>query len=170
VLAVTCGELTIQPEINAGHILSAAATLSVGLILNQIYNRHASTRSVERQLLLTHASEISNALADAYSAFLACPIGKKIPKELSDRVSTAERRLSNAVHSMETALNSCGVRTPKGFDLLKEARFSLKEALTDDPFPLGAYTGADAGRINGAFTKMRDEATRSTFALNKALN
>lgn len=119
-------------------------------------------------LLIMQANEISEALTDAYHTFLQCPVGKKLSKDLSDRVSIAERRLSNAVHSIEVALNSCGITPGKAFESLKEARFSLKEALTDDPFPSGSFTSADASRIQGAFKQMRDDTTRLTFAVNKA--
>ena len=161
--------LKLDPNINAGHIINAVATICVGLILNQIYNRRASTRNIERQLLLAQIGEASAALTEPYDVFFNAQSEGSSLKRYQNRLSRAERRrLSNSVHSIEVALSACEVDAGKAFDSVKEARFRLKEALTDDPFPAGSFTGADASKIQGAFAAMRDETTRLAFAVNKA--
>lgn len=167
-VAAHYSSLKLRETMEPGQLVGAIVTLSVVLVLNEVYNRHTSTKTVERQLLIDHVSDIRNTLMETYHAFLACPTSSAIPKETSAKISQSERQFSNAVHSLEVALGYCGVCPGKEFDSLKEARFALKELLTDDPFPNGPFDSAKASQILGSFKTVRDQSTRLLFAINKA--
>jgi hypothetical protein len=160
--------LRLRETVEPGQLISAIVTLLVVLVLNQIYNRQASTRGVERQLLLEHVGDIRSTLQETYHAFLASPAAAGNLKDAAAKISQAERQFSNAVHSLEVALQYCNVCPGVEFESLKESRFTLKELLTDDPFPLGRYDTARASQIQGAFKMLRDQLTRLLFAINRA--
>jgi hypothetical protein len=49
---------------------------------------------------------------------------------------------------------------------MKEARFRLKELLTDSPFPSGPYTAERGEQIQAAFKILRDQSTDVLFHVN----
>jgi len=154
-------------QVDIGNCLNAAATAFVALLVGYLYAERASSRRANTDLLLECAREVKAAITALHQAALPCHRGKKLSPLERITLTTAERELSNAVHSFEHATACCKMRSnPFQLDKLKDARATLKDTLTDTPFP-GPYDNSACSRINSAFKSVRDELTRITFDVNR---
>jgi hypothetical protein len=154
-------------KVDLGNVLGAVATLIVAVLINQVFARHVSRASTDTALLLDHLAEIRTTMKRLEKASENARSGKKLSKTECLVVNTAERDLSNSVHSLEHALDCCGIQKGKlCFDALKKRRLNVKKALTDSPYP-GPYNTKQQNAISNAFKLLNDEVTRITFDVHR---
>ncbi len=149
-----------------GSVADAFVLLVVGALVEYAYLKQSSEKSADNDLLLTIVAEAKTAFSKLADLEQNCESGKVLTAQQRRSLTCAEREFSNAVHSVEKALDYCTIDLRSlAFDKLKDARVSLKDCLTDTPFP-GPYDPASLVRIRTAFKAMRDELTRIAFAIN----
>jgi hypothetical protein len=152
--------------VDIGNVLNAIAVLVVGLLINYLYTHRASSKKADTDLLLDVIRDCKTALGSVLTAGRACDSKKKLTLEQQRELTSAERELSNAVHSVELALCCCSIKLDTlNFQKLKDARAELKDSLTDSPFP-GPYDNASLARMQSASKSFRDELTRVAFSVN----
>jgi type II secretory pathway pseudopilin PulG len=154
------------PQIDIGNVLNFLGVLFVAVLINLLYADRASRKQKRTDLLLEQIKEVKSAFATLHCTAQSCNPAEALNREQQTGVTTAERELSNAVHSLELAFRECGEnrdRVPT-CEKLKDARSSLKDSITDSPYP-GPYNSSDLTRISSAMKTFRDEVTRITFAV-----
>jgi hypothetical protein len=155
------------PTLTLGDALHALAILLVGVVIDYVYASQTSSKQSDTKLLLDLVTDARTALHALEETSAVCKSGKKLAQEERADLLSAERDLSNAVHSIEEGLGHCSVKLHKlDFEKLKDARVKLKESLTDNPFP-GPYDPLSLRTIRDGFTLMRNELTRMAFAINR---
>lgn len=159
--------LRLSDQVDVGATLNAIATLLVAFLIGYLYTEEASSKRADTDLLLESVREARAAVVALQQAAFPCHRGKKLTLLEQTALTVAERDLSNAIHSLEYAIDCSKVRS-NSLEIykLKDARAALKDSLTDTPFP-GPYDGSARSRINSAFKLVRDELTRITFAISR---
>ncbi|MHB8653868.1 MAG: hypothetical protein ACYDA9_08320 [Terriglobia bacterium] len=160
--------ISISPTVDAGNLLNAVAILAVGVIIEYLYASQSSSKRADTELLLDLVRDANRAFRQLEMiSSQVCATHKKLTRDEQRGLTSLERDLSNAVHSIESALGYCQVKLHElDFEKLKDARVSLKASLTDSPFP-GPYDDGSQRSIHAAFKTMRDELTRTAFAINR---
>jgi hypothetical protein len=154
--------------VDVGAVLNAAAVVVIGVLIGYIYAKQSSSKRADTELLLDLVRDANRAFCklERVSSQL-CSRRRSLSEEEQDTLISAERDVSNAVHSIESALRHCGAKLHKlDFDKLKDARIAVKDSLTDSPFP-GPYDDSSRRGIRTSLKAMRDELTRITFAINR---
>ena len=161
-----CHRSQLSYSVDFGSILDAAVFLLVGAFIEYAYSKQSSDKRADTDLLLEIVQDARNALESLEKASHACGGGEALTSEQRTSLTRSARGLSNAVRSIEQALNHCNADLGKlKFDHVKSASSDLNESLTDTPFP-GPYDGMSLSRIGVSFRNMRDELTRIAFAIN----
>lgn len=160
--------IRLSPTIDAGTILNAIAVVVIGVLVGYLYADQSSSKRADTELLLDLVRDANRSFRELESiSSQRCKRDSKLTEEEQGDLISTERGLSNAVHSIESALGHCGSKLHElDFDKLKDARVTLKETLTDSPFP-GPYDEGSQRIIRMAFKVMRDELTRIAFAINR---
>lgn len=157
---------TVSYSVDFGSLADAIVFLAVGALIEYAYSKSSSDKQADTNLLLELVSEARMALRELGSKSENCSTRKPLSPAERNELFYSERELSNAVHSIEEALSYCKQDlTVLKFESLKRAREELKDALTDSPFP-GPYDTVSISRIRALLKKMRDELTRTAFAIN----
>lgn len=167
-VAAALRAVRFSPTIDVGNVLNAVAVVAIGILIGYIYEKQSSSRRADTELLLDLVRDASRSfrVLERTSSQL-CKSDRKLTEDQQADLVSAERDLSNAIHSIESALVHCGVTLHElDFDKLKDARVTLKDSLTDSPFP-GPYDDGSQRGIRASFKTMRDELTRIAFAINR---
>jgi hypothetical protein len=157
---------TIQYGFDFGSALDAIVFLAVGGLLEYAFSKSYSDKRADTELLLNIVGEARAALVALEKVARDCEGGNALTTKQRNTLLGAERDLSNAVHSIEVGFRHCNIKIAAlAFDKVKDARMELNDSLTDSPFP-GPYDYACIARIRTATKEMRDELTRTAFAIN----
>lgn len=161
------GAITLSDKMEQGHLVTAAATLVVALLIGYIYTDQSSKKRTDTELLLTCLREAKVAFSALEQASVACRGNEKLEETESIALIRTERAFSNSVQSLEQALCYCPVKLDAvEFQKLKDARVALKDSLTDSPpFP-GPYDSSSRSMIASCRKLVNDELTRMAFAIN----
>lgn len=175
ILAVVCaaavyGFLQVRSQVvygfDFGSVVDAIALLTVGALVEYAYLKHSSDKRADTDLILGIVDEAKESLRVLSEKAQPCESGKALTPAQRMSLNCAERELSNCIHSVEEALTQCKANLHKlGFEAVKDARSTLKDSLTDTPYP-GPYDPASIVRIRTAFKSVRDELIRLAFAVN----
>lgn len=169
-IAAFCGFWHVRSQVyygfDFGSVVDAIALLAVGAFIEYAYLKHSSDKRADTDLLLAILDEAKASLRVLVEKAQPCENGKALTSAQQISLTSAERDLSNCIHSIEEGLRHCKVDLHElGFEKLKDARGALKDGLTDTPYP-GPYDSASLVRIRNAFKLMRDELVRVAFAIN----
>jgi len=165
VLVLSWPVIKFSPSLDLGSALEVLAILAVALLIDYNYNRLASSKKEENDLLLDLVRQAKQAFYDLKAISDLCRSGKKLSKDQTSRLLGASRELSNAVRSIALGLDECKIRVQKlEFGKVKEAREKLHNSLTAGPYP-GPYDDASLSAIQIAMRDMGDQLTRLGFAI-----
>jgi hypothetical protein len=149
-----------------GAAANVVAILLLGISIDFVYHSHASSRQSDTDLLLDSVKDVKAAFITLKMTSASCKTGKKLVADQRAALVSAERELSNAVHSLERSLGYCNIESSRlKFDELKTAREELKNSLTDTPFP-GPYDAGSLKTIQDAFRVLWDQVNRIAFAIS----
>jgi hypothetical protein len=156
----------ISYSLDFGSVLDALVLFVVFIFIDYAYSKQSSEKRADTDLLLSMVDEAKEAFRELQTKSQCCEHAKTLSLPEQRSLTSTQRELSNAVHSMERALGHCGIDAHSlQFDKVKNDREALNESLTDTPYP-GPYDAASIVRIRTASKAMRDELTRLAFAIN----
>lgn len=165
-VVIYCFRSKLSYSLDFGSVIDAGVLVILFLFVDYVYSQQSSDRRADTDLLLGLAAEARTAFQALEQQSQACNSAKRLTAPQMISLTKAERDFSNAIHSIEEGCRHCKIERHKvGFESLKDARVSLKDALTDTPFP-GPYDSSALARINAASKAVRDELTRIAFAIN----
>lgn len=157
----------IAYSVDLGSLIDALVWVFIGVLIEFVYSKQSSDKRADTELLLRVVDEAKEAFRKLVEKSELCESDKALSRTQQVELTCADRELSNAIHSLESALTYCKVKLDRlNFEALKSALFELKESLTDSPYP-GPYDQAARIRIRSAKRAVRNELTRVGFAINR---
>lgn len=162
--------LQLEEKINPGHLVSTMGTVVIALVINTIFNRSASARTIERGVYFDLIKEIGESLADVAVAFDKYRAAAAVTADLTAELRRSDRVFANAIHSLDHAFTCTARDRCATLDQLRESRLDLKEIMLDDvpngePFPQ-----EQAAKVEAELKKLKDLLTSLTFEVSKKLN
>ena len=160
--------LTIKPEVDLANLLSFVLTLLLLLIFNLFYERRHQSEQFGKDRIIRSVDNADEALDNINEAFEASVFTNSITQEQKVRILRALTRYSNALHSIQHALEACGIDACSGLmDGARGQMMGLKSLLTDVPFSSGKFDESVQREHDGRCKTIRDTLNDIVFTINQ---
>jgi len=125
------------PELRFDSLASLLISVVLFFGMNILYTKYSNVARTEKDLIINLIRDGLTAAEGLDRDFQGCHREDPLTQDAVTRIQAGLQRFNNAVHSIERALESCGIDKKKaGFESTQREREQYRQTLTDTPFPI----------------------------------